>query len=43
VAVDGETPARPTLKELLHADAPRFEIPVPSRKKRHRQAPGKPD
>lgn len=31
--------ARPTLKELLLADSPRAEIPVPSRKRWRRRAP----
>lgn len=43
MATDGEASARPTLKELLLAEAPRFEMPVPSRKKGHRQSRGEPD
>ncbi len=31
--------ARPTLKELLMADAPRAEIPVPPRRRLRRRAP----
>jgi antitoxin Phd len=31
--------ARPTLKELLLADAPRAELPLPTRGKRRRRAP----
>ncbi|HWK46720.1 MAG TPA: type II toxin-antitoxin system Phd/YefM family antitoxin [Stellaceae bacterium] len=31
--------ARPTLKELLMADVPRADIPVPRRGKRRRRAP----
>jgi antitoxin Phd len=31
--------ARPTLKELLLADAPRFDLPIPARGKRRRRAP----
>jgi antitoxin Phd len=31
--------ARPTLKELLIAEAPRFEIPLPSRRRRRRSLP----
>ena len=35
--------ARPTLKELLLAESPRAEIPIPSRKRWRRRAPAKPD
>lgn len=31
--------ARPTLKELLLADSPRGEIPIPSRRRWRRRAP----
>jgi antitoxin Phd len=31
--------ARPTLKDLLLADAPRAELPLPTRGKRRRRAP----
>lgn len=31
--------ARPTLKELLLADAPRFEMPIPRRGRFRRRAP----
>jgi prevent-host-death family protein len=34
-----EQAARPTLKELLLAESPRAEIPVPPRKGWHRRAP----
>jgi antitoxin Phd len=30
---------RPTLKELLLADEPRFELPIPPRQRRHRRPP----
>jgi len=33
--------ARPTLKELLLADAPRAEIPVPPRGRRRRRPPAR--
>jgi len=35
----GENPVRPTLKELLLAEAPRAEIPVPSRRRWRRGEP----
>jgi prevent-host-death family protein len=35
--------ARPTLKELLLAESPRAEIPIPSRKRWRQRAPAKPD
>jgi len=35
--------ARPTLKELLLAESPRAEIPIPSRKRWRRRAPAKLD
>ena len=34
-----QSAARPTLKELLLAEAPRAEIPVPPRGRLHRHAP----
>jgi antitoxin Phd len=34
-----QSSARPTLKELLLADAPRAEIPVPSRRQWRRRMP----
>jgi antitoxin Phd len=33
--------ARPTLKELLLADTPRFDLPIPARGKGRRRAPPK--
>lgn len=32
--------ARPSLKELLLADSPRFELPEPKRGRLHRRPPG---
>jgi antitoxin Phd len=37
-----EQAARPTLKDLLLAESPRAQIPVPSRRGRRRRAPGTP-
>lgn len=34
-----EQAARPRLKDLLLAESPRAEIPVPPRRSRHRRAP----
>lgn len=38
-----QSAARPSLKELLLADEPRAEIPVPPRGRRKRRVPAAPD